>query len=224
MIPLLFASASQAEREARPLRVLCLGAHCDDIEIGCGGTLLRIREWHPDADIRWLVLSSDPRRAAETRASAKRFGVDPSEERVVIESFRDGFLPYEGAGPKDAVLRRRGEFDPDVVFTHYRDDRHQDHRIVSEITWNLYRDHLILEYEILKWDGDLGIPNCFVHLDPAHVETKLRVLQEEYASQHEKAAFDVDGFRGLMAVRGVESRAPGGHAEAFHARKIRIGG
>jgi LmbE family N-acetylglucosaminyl deacetylase len=217
VIPLLF----DRDRE-QPLRVLCLGAHCDDIEIGCGGTLLRLREWYPTLEMRWLVLSSDERRAAETRASAKRFGVDPAD--VVTLPFRDGFLPYEGAAVKDAVLARRGDFAPDLVFTHYRDDRHQDHRVVSEIAWNLYRDHLILEFEIPKWDGDLGSPGFFVRLEAAHVEQKLAIVEQEYASQHEKHAFDVEAFRGLMALRGVECRAPSGYAEAFHARKVLLDG
>jgi len=213
MIPLLF------DRErAAPLRVLCLGAHCDDIEIGCGGSLLRLREWYPEVEIRWIVLTGDERRAAETRASAKRFGVEPSDGGVVVEAFRDGFLPYEGAAVKDAVLRRRGDFSPDLVLTHYRNDRHQDHRVVSEIAWNLYRDHLVLEFEIPKWDGDLGVPNLFVPLEASHVEKKLAIVREEYATQHEKQAFDLDAFRGLMSLRGVECRAP--WAEAFHARKL----
>lgn len=217
MIPLLF----DRDRE-RPLRVLCLGAHCDDIEIGCGGTLLRLREWYPGLEIHWLVLSSDERREAETRASARRFGVDPSEERVAIERFRDGFLPYEGAAAKDAVLKRRGDFDPDLVFTHYGGDRHQDHRTVSEIAWNLYRDHMILEFEIPKWDGDLGAPNLFVPLEKSHVEQKLEILEAAYASQRDKAAFDPAAFRGLMVLRGVECRAS--FAEAFYCRKLRLGG
>ncbi len=203
------------------LQVACLGAHCDDIEVGCGGTLLRLREWYPGLRVRWLVLTSDETRAAETRASATRFGLDPAD--VQIERFRDAFLPYEGSAVKEAVVRHRGDFEPDVVFTHHHGDRHQDHRLVSELTWNAYRDHLILEYEVPKWEGDLGTPNLHVPLEPRHADAKLAILEQEYATQRSRASFRIDAFRGLMALRGVESKAPGGMAEAFHARKLLLG-
>lgn len=204
----------------RPLRVLCLGAHCDDIEIGCGGTLLRLREWNPDVEIRWHVFSGEEPRGSETRRSLVHFGVAPTEEGIRIESFRDGYLPWEGARVKEALHSTWPDFVPDLVFTHYRQDRHQDHRLISDLTWNAYRDHLVLEYEIPKWDGDLGSPNLFVPLDVATVERKLSILEGEYASQRDKPAFDLGAFRGLMALRGVESKLPGGFAEAFHVRKI----
>jgi len=218
MINLLFSND-----RSTPLKVLCLGAHCDDIEIGCGGTILRLREWYPKLEIRWLVLSSNEERRAETFASATRFGLVESDKSVHIEAFRDGYLPYEGAEVKQAIHDHRSEFEPDVVFTHYRNDRHQDHRMVSDVTWNAYRDHLILEYEIPKWDGDLGTPNFFVPLDAAHVESKLSILQQEYCSQQMKESFRLEAFRGLMALRGVEAKSTGGYAEAFYSRKLVVG-
>ncbi len=207
-----------------PLRVLCLGAHCDDIEIGCGGTLLRLRETRPEVEIRWHVLTSDPERGAETRKSAALFGVvaeDPGAIR--IDAFRDGFLPYEGAQVKESILAGRSDWTPDLVFTHAREDRHQDHRVVSELTWNAYRDHLILEYEIPKWDGDLGQPNLYVALDEGTVARKLAILDSVYRTQKNKASFSLDAYRGLMALRGVEARAKTGFAEAFLARKLSLG-
>ena len=145
-------------------RVLCLGAHCDDIEIGCGGTLLRWRDERPELDVRWVVFSSNPKRAAETRASAKRFLGKEPDKCLTLGEFRDGFLPWQGAEVKQEFERIKAEFAPDLVLTHYRDDLHQDHRLVSELTWNTFRGPLILEYEIPKWDGDLGTPNTFVPL------------------------------------------------------------
>jgi len=206
-----------------PLRVLCLGAHCDDIEIGCGGTLLRLREVDPKVEIRWHVLTSDPARENETRRSASLFGVDAAVPGALrIDAFRDGFLPYEGPRVKDAVLEARKGWNPELIFTHAREDRHQDHRVVSELTWNAYRDHAILEYEIPKWDGDLGQPNVYVGLDEATVAKKLEILDTVYVSQKSKAAFSLDAYRGLMAIRGIESRSGTRHAEAFLARKLAL--
>ncbi len=203
------------------LRVLCLGAHCDDIEIGCGGTLLRLRAAHPECEIRWHVLTSDPERAEETRRSAALFGLDPADRSAVrIDAFRDGFLPWEGAAVKDAVLDARRDWSPDLIFTHARADRHQDHRVVSDLTWNVYRDHLVLEYEIPKWDGDLGQPGFYVDLDEETVSRKLQILGSVYTSQKAKAAFSLEAYRGLMALRGIEARAVSGFAEAFYARKL----
>ncbi|HTO54138.1 MAG TPA: PIG-L deacetylase family protein, partial [Myxococcota bacterium] len=162
-------------------RVLCLGAHCDDIEIGCGGTLLRWLEECPELDVRWSVFSSDARRAAELFASARRFLGREPDKCVSVCEFRDGFLPWHGAEVKDEFERLKAEFAPDVVFTHFRHDLHQDHRLVSELTWNTFRGPLILEYEIPKWDGDLGSPNAFVPLSEQHVQKKTEILVEEYA-------------------------------------------
>jgi LmbE family N-acetylglucosaminyl deacetylase len=203
--------------------VLCLGAHCDDIEIGCGGTLLRLREADPDVDVRWLILCSTPPRRQEALESAARFLGRPPDKRVCVEEFRDGFLPYEGAAVKERFERLKAEVSPDLILTHYRQDLHQDHRLVSELTWNTFRDHLILEYEIPKWDGDLGAPNAFVHLEESHVARKLEILLEVYGSQQQRSWFSEDTFRALLRLRGVESNAPGRYAEAFYSRKAVLG-
>ena len=202
---------------SEPLRVLCLGAHCDDIEIGCGGTLLRLRETHPDTEIRWHVLTSDFEREIETRKSAALFGVDPAEcDALRIDAFRDGFLPYEGARVKDAVLAARTGWNPDLIFTHAREDRHQDHRVVSELTWNAYRDHMILEYEIPKWDGDLGQPNVYVTLGEATVARKLSILDTVYLTQKSKASCQKIKGRGRKKADG-ESK--GGTVASAPARR-----
>jgi len=206
-----------------PSRVLCLGAHCDDIEIGCGGTLLRWLEERPDLDVRWVVFSSDARRAAETRASARRFLGGEPDKRVSLHEFRDGFLPYQGGEVKDAFERLKAEFAPDVVFTHHRADLHQDHRLVSELTWNTFRGALVLEYEIPKWDGDLGQPNAYVPLAPLQLERKIEILLAEYRTQRDKSWFEPETFRALARLRGMEAGVPERYAEAFYARKLVLG-
>ena len=212
MLPLTLAT------DAAP-RVLCLGAHCDDIDLGCGGTLLRLREMHPDIEIRWLIFCSDAQRAREATASAERFLGGPLEGRLAIETFRDGFLPWQGAEVKDRFEQLKDGPRPDLIFTHARHDLHQDHRAVCELTWNTFRDQLILEYEIPKWDGDLRTPNSYMALDESHVDEKIAILLESYPSQKAKSWFDADTFRGLMRLRGVECGAPGRFAEGFFARK-----
>jgi LmbE family N-acetylglucosaminyl deacetylase len=201
-------------------RVLCLGAHCDDIEIGCGGTLLRWLEERPDLDVRWVVFSSNRRRAAETRASAQRFLGRAPDKCVTLCDFRDGFLPYQGAEVKQEFERLKAEFAPDVVLTHYREDLHQDHRLVSELTWNTFRGPLILEYEIPKWDGDLGNPNAFVPLADRHLSKKIEILLAEYETQKGRSWFEPETFRSLARLRGMECSAPERYAEAFYARKV----
>jgi LmbE family N-acetylglucosaminyl deacetylase len=215
MNPLRFAAGP-----GRPPTILFLGAHCDDIEIGCGGTILRLRESMPEAEIRWLILSSNDERRRETMASAGRFLGDRAEALVRIESFRDGFLPYSGADVKDVFEVVKREVSPDLIFTHYRNDLHQDHRLVNELTWNTWRDHTILEYEIPKWDGDLGQPNTFVAISPEQVDRKVEIVLDAYATQVSKGWFDADTLRAILRLRGVESNAPNRHAEAFYARKL----
>lgn len=203
-------------------RVLCLGAHCDDIEIGCGGTLLCWLEQVGSLDIRWVVFASDSSRAAETRASARRFLGRGADDCVTIHAFRDGFLPYHGATVKQEFERLKSEFAPDVVFTHYRQDLHQDHRLISELTWNTFRGPLILEYEVPKWDGDLGVPNAFQPLAFRHLQAKVDILLEEYVTQRGRSWFEADTFRALARLRGIEIGAPERHAEAFYARKLML--
>ncbi len=218
MIPLSLGAG-----EVTPQKILCLGAHCDDIEIGCGGTLLRWLEERPELDVRWAVFSSDARRAAETRASARRFLGREPDKRVTLHEFRDGFLPYHGAEVKQEFERLKAEFAPDVILTHYRHDLHQDHRLVSELTWNTFRGPLILEYEIPKWDGDLGNPNAYVPLTERHVQGKIDILLAEYGTQRGRGWFEPETFRSLARLRGMEAAAPERYAEAFYARKLVLG-
>jgi LmbE family N-acetylglucosaminyl deacetylase len=212
-----------ASPPAAPLRVLCLGAHSDDIEIGCGGTVLRLAASVPGAEFTWIVLSGAGARAHEARRGAALFLRAAACSRVVVKDFRDGFFPYVGASIKEYFEQLKLEPAPDVIFTHYRGDRHQDHRLVSELTWSTFRDHLILEYEIPKYDGDLGAPNCYVPLDDATCREKTSHLLDVFATQRERPWFTEETFRGLMRLRGVECGAPAGYAEAFYAHKLVLG-
>jgi LmbE family N-acetylglucosaminyl deacetylase len=208
--------------EDRPLNVLCLGAHCDDIEIGCGATLLTLFAAQPAVNVHWTVFSSTPSRKQEAIAGAERFCADAGNLELEIHEFRDGYLPYEGSAVKDAFEATKRQFVPDVVFTHYRHDAHQDHRKVCELTWNTFRDHLILEYEIPKWDGDLGSPNAFVHIAPSVAEKKIATLSAVYNSQNDKRWFTDDLFHSMMRLRGMESNSPTQLAEGFYTRKLTI--
>jgi len=208
------------DKAGRQLRVLCLGAHCDDIEIGCGATLLRLGAEGWKLDVRWIVFCSNETRGDEARASARDFLAAADRSDVSVERFRDGFLPYGGPAIKERFEELKNEAVPDVIFTHHRADFHQDHRLICELTWNTFRDHLILEYEIPKFDGDLGLPNFFVHIDEALARRKVELLLKHYGTQRSKHWFTEDTFLGLMRLRGVESRAPGRFAEGFHCRKV----
>jgi LmbE family N-acetylglucosaminyl deacetylase len=201
------------------MRVLCLGAHADDIEIGCGGLLLRLIRAARHVEIDWVVFSASARRERETRQSAGLFLKGASKRRVRVEHFRDGFFPYQGARIKPVFERLKKTLEPDLVLTHCAQDRHQDHRLLSELTWNTFRDHWILEYEIPKFDGDLGTPGCFVPLDRATCRLKVQYLMGAFGSQRDKPWFTDETFTGLMRLRGMECRAPGGYAEAFYSRK-----
>jgi LmbE family N-acetylglucosaminyl deacetylase len=215
MLPLKFDKRDHA------LRVLCLGAHCDDIEIGCGATLLRLISEGWKLEVRWIVLCSNETRSEEARASAQDFLAGVTEQKIFIERFRDGFLPYVGPSVKEYFEELKRAPAPDVIFTHHRADLHQDHRLVCELTWNTFRDHLILEYEIPKFDGDLGPPNFFVHLDEKLARRKTELLLKHFATQRSaKQWFTEDTFFALMRLRGVESRSPTRYAEGFHGRKI----
>lgn len=203
----------------RAERILCLGAHCDDIEIGCGGTLLKLLESNRGAHVDWIVFSSGAVRDAEARAGAARLLGGAGSANVVVESFRERYFPYlpeikEYFDELGATLR------PDIVFTHFRDDLHQDHALLAELALNTFRNHLILEYEIPKWDGDLGQPSIFVPLDQRQVDAKVAAIWEEYESQHNKHWFTEETFLAMLRLRGVECKAPSGYAEAFHCRKL----
>lgn len=206
-----------------PLSVLFLGAHSDDIEIGCGGTVLELLRARPDVEIRWVVFSAIGVRAAEAKAGARRFIGRRAATSVELHEFRDGFFPVQFAAIKDVFEGIAKSFRPDVVFTHRREDRHQDHRIVSDLAWNTFRRQLIFEYEIPKWDGDLGIPNCFMPLSATVAKKKVQLLMSAFASQRSKDWFDEETFRGLARLRGIECRAPSGFAEAFSGRKVTLG-
>lgn len=202
--------------------VLFLGAHPDDIELGCGATVLTLARRRPDLRVRWVVCSGTPERAQEARASAAAFldGIDDVD--VVVHDFTDRFFPAEYGDLKRAIAAAGSDFHPDVVFTHQRDDLHQDHRLVAELTLNAYRDHLILEYEISKYDGDLGRPNVFVAVDDDAVTAKAALLHDHFPSQRRRSWFDSDAFRAVMRLRGIECNAQHGWAEAFFGRKLRL--
>jgi LmbE family N-acetylglucosaminyl deacetylase len=207
----------------RPLSVLALGAHSDDIEIGCGGTLLRLLQSDDEVRVHWVVLSASGERGGEALRSAEAYlAAGGDDHEIVIETFRDGFLPYSGAAVKDVFERLKAELAPDLILTHARDDLHQDHRLVCELTWNTWRDHLVIEYEVPKYDGDLGAPNVFVPLDEATLDRKIALLEEHFRSQAGKHWFDGELFRALPRLRGMESASPTGLAEAFYGRKLRL--
>jgi len=211
------------KKDAGPISVLCLGAHSDDIEIGCGGTLLQLKRTHGALRFHWVVFSANGDRGKEAKRGAQLF-TSGTESEIVLKDFRDGFLPYTGGMVKEFFEELKTRVTPDVIFTQWHGDFHQDHRLLSELTWNTFRNHLILEYEIPKYDGDLGRPNFFVPLDPTVAEQKVDHLFEAFASQASKPWFDRATFLGLMRLRGMESNAPSGYAEAFHARKLVLGG
>jgi LmbE family N-acetylglucosaminyl deacetylase len=203
-----------------PLTILCLGAHCDDVEIGCGGTLLRLLAEHPGSTVRFAALASTPAREAETRAAAGELLAGAARADITVETFRDGYFPYEGAAIKDFFEATKRACKPDLVLTHHRHDRHQDHRFVAELTWNTFRDHLIVEYEIPKYEGDLGTPNVYVPLTPALARRKIDVLLRSFKSQASRAWFRAETFEAVLRLRGVECNAPDGLAEAFHVAKL----
>jgi LmbE family N-acetylglucosaminyl deacetylase len=213
MISLLSPSADPVTR------ILCLGAHCDDIEIGCGGTVLKLLEAKSRLHVDWVVFSSDEEREREARAGADAF-LGSADSSIRIETFRQRFFPYVAAEVKDFFDELGASSRPDVVFTHFGDDRHQDHRLLSELAYNTFRDQLILEYEIPKWDGDLGRPSVYVQLEPEHVERKVESIWTAFESQRDKHWFSKETFLAIMRLRGIECKAPSGYAEAFYCRKL----
>lgn len=202
--------------------VLCLGAHSDDLEIGCAGTMMRLLRELPIERVTWAVFSGNTERAREAQRGACRVLGRRPGVRMVQSTFRDGFFPYTAVPIKEQFEELKREVQPDLVLTHYRDDRHQDHRLLSELTYNTFRDHLVLEYEVMKLDGDLGNPNVYVPLDAATVNRKVKLLADCFGSQRDKRWFNDEAFRALMRLRGVEAGSPSGYAEAFYGRKIVI--
>jgi LmbE family N-acetylglucosaminyl deacetylase len=202
------------------LSVLCLGAHSDDIEIGAGGTLLTWIATGARIDVTWCVAGAMNEREAEARAAASEFLQGASNATVEIVQFKDGFFPTQSAEIKQWFETLRSRVNPDVVLTHWRNDAHQDHREISHHAWATFRDQLILEYEVPKWDGDLGRPNIYVPLSAALLERKIAVIMRNFRSQHGRHWFDEETFRGLARLRGMECRAPERYAEAFFGSKI----
>jgi LmbE family N-acetylglucosaminyl deacetylase len=214
--------ALQLATAGEHLSVLCLGAHSDDIEIGAGATLLSLIERGVRLDVQWCVLSGTGEREREARASAADFLRGATKARIEISSFRDGFFPEHGEAIKSWFETLKSRANPDVIFTHYRDDAHQDHRQVCRLTWNTFRDHCIVEYEVPKWDGDAGQPNVYVPVSAATLTRKIELLNAHFGSQRSKQWFDAETFLGLARLRGMECRAPERYAEAFFARKLTL--
>ena len=214
MLPLLPRRAGDG-----PMRLLVIGAHSDDIEIGCGGTILKLIGQRSLSEVCWVVLTGETKRAAEASQSAHALLGDVPGKRVILKDFRDGYFPYDGAEIKAFFEELKREVSPDVILTHQRSDLHQDHRVTCELTWNTFRDHLILEYEIPKYDGDVGQPNLFVSLDESLCRQKIDHLMAHFASQLSKRWFNEDLFSGLLRLRGMECNSPTAHAEAFYCRK-----
>jgi LmbE family N-acetylglucosaminyl deacetylase len=208
--------------DLKRLQLLCVGAHSDDIEIGCGGTLLELLDRYPGSSVTWVVLCGLGTREREARVSAKRLLRKAKEADIRVAKFRDGYFPTMHAEIKDFFESLKTAPKPDLVFTHYGADLHQDHRIVSELTWNTFRDHLILEYEIVKYDGGLGSPNLFVPLQPASSRRKVAHLMRCFGTQRAKRWFTEDTFRAMLRIRGIECNSPSGDAEAFYVRKVVI--
>jgi len=205
---------------ASPCRIVAIGCHADDIEIGCGGTILRLLDSLPEVEVLWVVLTGEGRRADEVRRSAGAFLEGAARQEVAIAGFRDGFLPYQGYDVKQFFEDLKPRIEPDLIFTHYRGDLHQDHRLACELTWNTWRHQLILEYEVPKYDGDLGSPNVFVELGEEVARAKVAKLLEYFETQLDRHWFTEDLFLGLMRLRGMEAASPARYAEGFYGRKI----
>lgn len=215
MLPLAFPGPRDAL-----LRILCLGAHSDDIEIGAGGTILALLRRYPAAQVHWVVFSAVGERETEARASAATFLVDAAARTVQVHGFRDGFFPAEFTGLKESFEALKRAFQPDLILTHRREDHHQDHRTVAELTWNTFRDHLVLAYEIPKYDPDLGTPNLFMPLHAEEAERKVEALMRHFGTQRSRRWFTPETFYGLMRLRGVQAAAPSGLAEGLYAVKL----
>ncbi len=208
--------------EKKPLRILCLGAHPDDIEIGCGGTILKLTRELKETQFYWVIFSGDEKRSKEACKSAQVFLKKAQSSKIDVQTFRESYFPFIGVQIKDKFEKLKTEFFPDLIFTHYSNDAHQDHRLVSNLTWNTFRDSLVLEYEVPKYDGDLGVPNLYVHLDRHIVGKKIDNIFDFFETQKEKQWFTKETFRSILRIRGIESNSPTAYAEAFYCRKIVI--
>ncbi|MCC0176771.1 PIG-L family deacetylase [Waterburya agarophytonicola K14] len=201
-------------------QILCLGAHSDDIEIGCGGTILKLIEMYPDINIYWIVFGAKGEREKEAVESAADFLSSVKHKKIIIKGFKDGFFPYTGADIKLYFEQLKQEVNPDLILTHYQQDLHQDHRLVSELTRNTFRDHLIWEYEIPKYDGDLASPNILVRLSKSIRQQKIDHLMNHFKTQNNKQWFTEETFSAILRIRGIESNSPEQYAEGFYCRKI----
>ena len=208
--------------KGNPLKVLCLGAHSDDIEIGSGGTLLRLLHEYDRLFAYWVVFAANAERRAEAEKSANLFLAKASKKEIIVKKFKESFFPYTGDKIKEYFESLKHEFSPDIIFTHYRNDLHQDHRLISELTWNTFRDHLILEYEIPKYDGDLGSPNLLVHLSASLCEEKIDYILKSFQTQKGNHWFGKETFYSILRLRGIESNASEKYAEGFYCRKMII--
>lgn len=204
----------------KKLRVLCLGAHSDDIEIGCGGSILKLLSMCPSTEVAWVVFSATGRRKAEAIRSGNAFLEQAEKKTIIAKSFKESFFPYHGKAIKNCFEELKQDIAPDLIFTHYRQDLHQDHRTICELTWNTFRHHQILEYEIPKYDGDLGQPNVYVPLEETFCNTKVKLLMSGFSTQRSRQWFTEDTFYSLLRLRGIESSGSGRYAEAFYGRKI----
>jgi len=204
---------------AGPFRILCLGAHSDDIEIGCGGTILQLLRTRRNLAFHWVVFSSGADREREARRSASLFLKTAANKQVTVLDFRNSFFPSEFSRIKEFFEDLKTQVSPDMILTHTRDDLHQDHRSINQLTWNTWRNHFILEYEIPKYDGDLGRPNFYVPFDRQVAALKVKYLMSCFKTQNNKHWFTEDTFQGLMRIRGLEANAPGNFAEGYYARK-----
>lgn len=211
-----------AIKKGQSLNILCLGAHSDDIEIGCGGSILRLLNEYDQLHVYWVVFAANHVRQAEAEQSANLFLAKATRKDIIIRNFRESFFPYIGIEIKEYFESLKNEFKPDIIFTHYRHDLHQDHRLISDLTWQTFRNHLILEYEIIKYDGDLGVPNFFVHLNEKICKKKIDYLMEFFKTQTNKDWFTPDAFFSILRIRGIESKAPEKYAEGFYSRKVII--
>lgn len=206
----------------KKLKILCLGAHSDDIEIGCGGTMLKFLSEYRKVEVYWIVFSADANRSSEAHKSAEVFLADAVDKKIVVKTFRESFFPYIGTEIKEYFEKLKLKASPDIIFTPYRYDLHQDHRLISELTWNTFRNHLILEYEIIKYDGDLGTPNLFVPLTKEQCSRKIDYILDSFQSQQKRDWFSADAFLSILRIRGIESKTPEKYAEAFYCRKMVI--
>jgi len=204
-------------------KIMLLGAHSDDIEIGCGGTVLKLADACPDLDVTWIVFSAIGPRYREAERSAELFLKCVKNKKIVIKKYRDGFFPYDGAMIKGYFEEIKKSVSPDLIFTHHRHDLHQDHRLISELTWNTFRNNLVLEYEIHKYDGDLRSPNIFMPLSEEYCQKKIEHIISVFKSQENKSWFGEEAFKAIMRLRSVEANSVTAYAEAFYCRKLVLG-